>query len=180
MEKGKVQRLWIGFIVFLALLLAGTGVWWFSPTQQQHWRNDALFAACKAGDVKAVRHALGEGADVQARDGNGITPLMYAARGNRPRMSDPAATDHPDVVQLLLEHGADCNVATDSGFVALFWAARYGHERVVKVLIDKGAYVGSKDKDGTTAMKWANTNRTASPPHYDRVIALLKEAGAKE
>jgi len=95
-------------------------------------------------------------------------------------MRDPAATDHPDVVQLLLEHGADCNATTDSGFVALFWAARYGHESGVKVLNDKGADVNAKDKDGTTAMKWANTNRTASPPHYDRVIALLREAGAKE
>jgi ankyrin repeat protein len=62
----------------------------------------------------------------------------------------------------------------------LFWAARYGHEKVVKVLIDKGADVNAKDKDGMTAMKWANTNRTASPPNYEKVIALLKEAGAKE
>ncbi|MDB5385335.1 MAG: putative ankyrin repeat protein [Planctomycetaceae bacterium] len=180
MEKGNRKVLWIGGVVLFAFLLAVAGIWWFSPTQQQNRRNRALVVACKAGDLKAVQAALKEGADASGSDGNGITPLMYAARGNRPNQESPAATDHPDVVQLLLEHGADCNAATDSGFVALFWAARYGHEKVVRALIDKGADVNAKDNDGLTAMKWANANRSASPQNYDQVIAHLKQAGAKE
>ncbi len=105
---------------------------------------------------------------------------MHAARGDHPNMANPSVTDHPEVVQLLLQRGADVNAATESGFVALFWAARYGHEKVVKALIDKGADVNAKDKDGMTALKWATTNRSVSPTNYDRVIDLLKEAGAKE
>src|SRR4029077_13078571 len=80
----------------------------------------------------------------------------------------------PEVAELLIKHGADVNAKTDSGFVALFWAARYGHAGVAKVLIAHGADVNAKDKDAMTALKWATTNQQA------KVAELLKEAGAKE
>ena len=41
------------------------------------------------------------------------------------------------------------------GLITLFWAARYGHEKVAKVLIDNGADVNTTDKDGITELKWA-------------------------
>ena len=166
--------------VVLALLLAALAFRHFVPPQEKHHQNKALAAACVAGDIQAVRDALAKGAEPNSRDETGLTPLMFAARGDRPNMSLPTATDHPDVVQLLLEHRADPNAATDSGFVALFWAARYGHEKVVKGLIEHGARVNAKDKDGLTALKWAETNKSASPEAYQRVIELLKKAGASE
>jgi ankyrin repeat protein len=180
MTKRKSRLLALGAVAIIVLLPVAGGIWWFSPQQQQARRNRVLMAACMAGDVKGAQQALEENAAVNARDDNGITPLMYAARGDRPILDMPAATDHPDVVQLLLDKGADVNAATDSGFVALFWAARYGHEKVVKLLIDYGANVNAKDKDRLTALKWANVNRTALPATYDRVIAMLKAAGATE
>ena len=66
------------------------------------------------------------------------------------------------------------DVKTDSGFVALFWAARYGHAGVAKVLIAHGADVNAKDNEAMTALKWATANQQAN------VVELLKEAGAKE
>jgi ankyrin repeat protein len=122
----------------IAVLAAAFAVWWFSPGQQQARRNAVLFAAAESGDTNAVRAAIEAGADVNARDGNGLTPLMFAAKGERPNERSPEVTDHPEVVRLLLEHGADVNATTDDGFHALFWAARYGHGEVVKVLIEKG------------------------------------------
>jgi ankyrin repeat protein len=180
MEKRKSRLLSICCAAILVLVLVALGFWWFSPSQQQRRRNNALVAASTAGDVKGVQDALAGGADPNARDGNGMTPLMFAARGERPDHRNPTATDHPAVAELLLKRGANVNGATDTGFVALFWAARYGHDKVIKVLIDNGADVNAKDEDGITAMRWAVTNRAASPTNYDRVIALLKEAGAKE
>lgn len=144
------------------------------------WRNQALFAASAAGDAQGVDDAMSRGADVNARDGSGLTPLMYAARGDHASQREPAATDHPEVVQRLLAHGADVNAATSTGFVALFWAARYGHEKVVKALLDKGANPNATDKDGMTALKWAAANRDSAPAEYDRVIDILKEAGEEQ
>jgi ankyrin repeat protein len=179
MEKRKVRLVWAAGAIIVASLLAAAGFWWFSPAQQRHRQNKALIAACTAGDVGAVTEALAGGADVNARDENGLTPLMHAARGDRPAHERPDATDHPEVVQLLLQKGADVNAATDTGFVALFWAARYGHAKVVKVLIDNGANVNAKDKDGMTAMKWAGPSKGLHP-NYEKVLALLGEAGEKE
>jgi uncharacterized protein len=174
----KNRLAWVGLLS--VIVLGALAVWWFSPGQQQHRRHQALLDACAAGDLSTVQDALARGTDVNARDENGITPLMVAAKGSRPDLSDPSATDHPEVVQCLVEHGAEVNAATDTGFAALLWAARYGHAKVVRVLLDKGANVNARDQDGLTALKWATTNRVASPPAYDQVIALLKEAGAKE
>ena len=174
MAEQRRRRSWL-----LAVGLLGVGVlaltaWWFSPGQQLIRRNAALISAARTGDAKAAEAALEAGADANARDGDGITALMHAARGDRPEIANPTPTDHPRIVELLIERGADVNAKTDSGFVALFWAARYGHEGVAKVLITHGADVNAKDKDGMTALKWATPNQQT------KVIDLLKEAGAKE
>jgi uncharacterized protein len=177
-DRGAPRR--IGFAIILALLLAAAATWWFGPSQRQHRRNSALWEACTKGDLQAAQDALAAGAEPNTRDKYGITPLMYAARGDRPDMANPPATDHPAIVQLLIKSGANVNSSTNSGFVALFWAARYGHVQAAKVLIDNGANVNAQDNTGATAVKWATTNQAASPPNYGQVIALLKAAGAKE
>ena len=165
---------WLVCVGVIGTALATVAIWWFSPSQQLKRQVDALIAAAKSGDTKAMETALAGGVDVNSRDAHGITPLMHAARGDRPKIANPPPTDHPEVVEMLIKHGAEVNAKTDSGFVALFWAARYGHEQVAKVLIDNGADVSAKDKDGVTALKWATTNKQAA------VIELLRVAGAKE
>ena len=173
---GKIIRGRRGLVVVgvLAVALATVAIWWCSPSQQRKRQVDALIAGAISGDTKAVQAALAGGAEVNSRDADGITPLMHASRGERPNIANPTPTDHPEVVELLIKRGADVNAKTDAGFVALFWAARYGHEKVAKVLIDNGADVNAKDNDGITALKWAIPNKQAP------VIALLRAAGAEE
>ena len=38
-----------------------------------------LHKACRKGDIEAVKQFLGKGADVSAKDDEGMTPLHYAA-----------------------------------------------------------------------------------------------------
>jgi ankyrin repeat protein len=117
---------------------------------------------------------LNDGADPNARDGDEITPLMHAARGERPDYDNPAPTDHPEVVELLIRQGADVNARTSTGFVALFWAAKYGHVNVVWVLLVHGVDPNVKDDYGETALAGATRWK------HTEVINLLRQAGAKD
>lgn len=74
--------------------------------------------------------------------GSGYTPLIYAAREG-----------HQDIVQLLLELGADPDAATQAGrATALHRAAFMGHQAIVQLLLAGGATPGMRDADGQTAL----------------------------
>lgn len=88
------------------------------------------------GDVNAVRHMLDHGADVNAVDPLGRTPLMYAAASDLLPL---------DVVKLLVERGADINakdshkLSGDSGLTALDIGRLHGETPVVEYLVKSGA-----------------------------------------
>jgi ankyrin repeat protein len=174
MGEARGSRRWLLVVGIVLVLAAAFAVRWFFPGKPQSRWNAALVAAARSGDTGAVAAALDAGADVNARDADGITPLMHAARGDRPEIANPGPSDHPEVVELLIKRGADVNAKTESGFVALFWAVRYGHDKVAQVLIDHGADVNAKDASGITPLHWATTNQ------QKKVIELLKAAGANE
>ena len=89
------------------------------------------------------------------------TPLYHAS-----------SNCHIDVVQLLLNEGADPNKKNTSGETPLNWAATKGHKEVVQVLIDGGA-------DPNWANEWGETplHSAASEGHKD-VVQLLLGRGA--
>jgi ankyrin repeat domain-containing protein 50 len=62
----------------------------------------------------------------------------------------------------------------DIGRTPLSWAARYGHEALVKLLLEKGAELETKDEEyGQTPLSWAARNE------HEAVVKLLLEKGAK-
>src|ERR1700733_475335 len=90
---------------------------------QQSTPESKLCAAISEGDLISVERLLREGADVEARGTNGITPLMQATEQGRIPM-----------INLLLERGANPNAKDEQGETALSWAARGGWVRVVNLL----------------------------------------------
>src|ERR1700674_4158381 len=87
-----------------------------------------LFRAIALRDVNEVRRTLSMGADVNATNPEGVTPLMRAAMDGE-----------VDIVQALLAaRGANVNIQSESGESALFQAALYGRGDVVKLLLAKG------------------------------------------
>jgi uncharacterized protein len=91
--------------------------------QQVSALDQQLFAAIDRRDLVAVENLLQQGAHIEARATNGVTPLMSAAEsGNVP------------LVSLLLEHGADAGARDDQGDAALTWAARGGWVKLVNLL----------------------------------------------
>jgi len=120
-----------------------------SQNAQDHkdWQTSALplllttrgLPGSQSNDVlPAVRILLAHGADVNASNDVGDSPLMIAlADGNKP------------VVRCLLEHGADVNLHNIYGGTALGW---YANTDDVEILLKYKANINAADNDGCTAL----------------------------
>ena len=75
-----------------------------------------------------VRLLIERGAQIDAIDGSGETPLHYAARNGR-----------IDLCELLVSKGANINIISDSECTPLVEAAMSGHVRSFLLLINLGA-----------------------------------------
>ena len=86
----------------------------------------ALFAACRAGRTRAARLLVSKGADVNRCDEEGNSPLC-------------AATWSSQLVTLLLDAGADPNIANKEHKTALYTACEQELFEIASKLIDGGA-----------------------------------------
>jgi len=126
----------------------------------------ALFDAAKAGNIEAVKQHLDAGADVNAKDGGGWTPLHYAA-GN----------SHKEIAELLIAKGADVNAKNDKGRTPLHRAAIFGHKEIVELLIAKGADMNATEGGWTPLHDAAQLNRKEIT---ELLIANGADVNAKE
>lgn len=123
--------------------------------------------AARDGDDARVRCWLDAGADPNERDQHGATALMNAAAGG-----------HTGAARLLMERGADPNIATRrDGATALMMAAYRGHADMVRLLLAKGADPNARNDDGKTPLSLALRGRdgNANPA----IVQMLRAAGAK-
>jgi ankyrin repeat protein len=121
-----------------------------------------LMVAAYNGDLEMVKLLLGKGAKVNTSPDEGVAAIDEAISQN-----------HPDVVKLLLENGADPNHHV-LGARPLHHAAYYGYPQIVSLLIDHGADINAKSiSDNKTPLAIAIQHK-----HLD-VVELLKKAGAK-
>lgn len=117
----------------------------------------ALQFTAVMGDPKAIRLMLDRGADVNAYDPLGKTPLMYAA------ISDLLPLK---AVKMLVEHGADVNAvnkhskAGDAGLTVLDIARLNGRTPIVEYLEARGAR-SSADTAPSLHPRQSNTIRRA-------------------
>jgi ankyrin repeat protein len=117
--------------------------------------------ALRKGDAPAFQKALSEDPKaVNGRCPGGSTPLMFAV------FYGDAAT-----VRLLLEKGANPNIANDAGATALMWAA--GDLEKTRLLVDHGADVNARSDGGRTPLMIA-AGRFGS----GAAVKLLLEHGA--
>jgi hypothetical protein len=95
-------------------------------------------------DSAVIRLLVAKGANVNAADKFGRTPLMHAAQ----LAWGPS-------VNVLLEHGAKVDVRDYEGKTPLMYAMRNRGLMVVAKLLEKGAEVNAKDRAGYTALMHA-------------------------
>ncbi|KAL9038889.1 MAG: hypothetical protein Q9180_002859, partial [Flavoplaca navasiana] len=91
----------------------------------------------------------------------GITPLHMAA-----------GHGHEDIVELLLNHGADLHAMYNNGYTAFFSAAQSGHANVMRVLLGHGFEV-SEGPEGRGLALLTNVRH-----ENEDVVRLLLENGA--
>jgi ankyrin repeat protein len=83
-----------------------------------------------------------------------------------------SAVGDREIVQLLIEKGADVNKTWKDGVTPLWVASQNGHEEVVKLLIANGADVKKSNENGVTPL-WV-----ASQNGHKGTVKLLIEKGA--
>ena len=119
-----------------------------------------IHAFARRGRTSVVSLILDKGADIDAEDEEGRTPLIRAVMNG-----------HVDTVKLLLERRAHIEATFEANTV-LMEAVMQNHEGIVKLLLENGAEKEAKNKSGHTAL------HLAAASAYVRVVQSLLDAGA--
>ena len=122
--------------------------------------NDQLFTAAQAGNTATIEALIAKGADVNAQNNYGETPLFNAK--------------NKEIAELLIAKGADVNSRTIIGWTPLFNAK---NKEIAELLIAKGADVNAKEKDGTTPL--SNAASSDSKEVAELLIAKGADVNAK-
>lgn len=120
-----------------------------------------LIYAVRERKANKIKQLLASGADVNAKNIQGVTALMWASYFNNTK-----------AMQLFMDAGADVNTKDNEGYTALIIAAEKNNVNAIKLLIKAGADVNAKCNDGATAIMRAAAHNSA------KAIPLLIVAGA--
>ena len=127
--------------------------------------NTPLMRASMMGDVEICTILLKYGANVDARNSEGVTPLMLAAM-NGQRF----------VLSVLIEKGASANISDEYGNVALHYAV-WQDTDVVGILLRAGSKVNVQNRKGVTPLYKA-CERPEGGDTQLSIVGLLVDSGA--
>ncbi|KAK2591217.1 hypothetical protein QQS21_011102 [Conoideocrella luteorostrata] len=158
-----------------------------APTLRDAW----LLRTAKEGQEDVAKLLLKKGADIEAKDKYGQTPLSLATEEGREAVAKLLLDKGADIeakdkhgrtplslatkeamTKLLLEKGADIEAKDKYGQTPLSLATEEGREAMAKLLLDKGADIEAKDKHGRTPLS------LAAQKGYQDVAKLLLDKGA--
>lgn len=183
----------------LGLIVTATGLW-FDHTSSANdpathtTKPSPLANAMQAKSLDRVRELIANGADVNAKQADGMTALHWAcyhddAQSTAALIAAGATVDatndydipplyvacqngNVEIVKCLLAAGADAKRKIPGDETCLMVAARTGIPQVVKALLDHGADPNARERKGQTAILWAAAEGNGE------VVDLLIDAGA--
>ena len=111
-----------------------------------------------------VQHMIDKGANINERNEDGWTPLMFASADN----------SNPEVIATLLQNGANINDRDEYGWTPLMYAsAKNTNPEVISILLQNGANINDRDKEGQTPLMYASMSNT-----NPKIITTLLQNGA--
>ena len=190
-KKTKGKRL-AAVICVVALIVAGVAGS-FAIDEILHW---AVWNNAR----KTAEVLFQIGADANAKNKYGETPLHKAAQYNAYEMVEVLLNQEADVeaknddgetplhkaaqynayemVEVLLNQGADVEAKNNNGETPLHKAARHNAYEMVEVLLNQGADAEAKADDGMTPLHWAALNNT--PETAELLLSKGADAEAKD
>jgi ankyrin repeat protein len=102
-----------------------------------------LHASVHGGHLRTCRILLKHNAEVDSRNHDGFTPLLYAL------LYAPVGRQL-DIVRLLLDYNADVHAYNNQGNTPLHLSAIFGHLEICRILLEHKAEVDSLNNDGST------------------------------
>ena len=149
-------------------------------------------------DITITELLIEKGADIEAKDDDGINALVYASTYNNEEMvkfllekgadantvceienehidisptplMNAAYRGNTNIINMLLENGADINYTTDYGMTALMYAASFNQFEAAKVLLENNADTSITDEYGRTALDLAKSE------DYKDIVELLEK-----
>ena len=149
MVNGTSRAGLAGCLMLCILLAGGSGAWASSDVR--------LADAVKNRDAVAARVLLEQGVDVDARQPDGATALLWAAQW-----------DDLETARLLIRAGANVNAANDYGITPLLMACLNGSAVMIDALLKAGANPSLSQATGETPLMTA-----AKTGKLDAVTLLL-------
>jgi ankyrin repeat protein len=150
--------------------------WPVTPAQVlDHLRDRGAYVdictAASIGDLERVRELL----DGNPSLANRVSEYVTYYIGSGTPLKNAAARGHIEIVKLLLERGADPNLA-EEGIApnghALYSAVYNGHHEVAKLLLEHGAYPSPQVESSADALSIAMMNKDA------KMVELLCSYGS--
>ena len=116
-------------------------------------------------NMSVIKLLLNNGADLEQNYKGGETVLHHAINN----------CNSTQLIQMLVDYGANVNQTDEDGCLALFYAIDLDNPEIVKVLLDCGTNVNQVDKEGNSALNYATgpDNKISI-----QVIKLLLDYGA--
>ena len=142
-----------------------------------------LMRAARSGDAPAMRLLLGGGADPKLVTKDGTNALMLAAGvGYRDKNTKGTESEALEALKVAIGAGLDLHEVNSKGENALHGAAWRGADTIVQFLVNSGAKVNVKTKQGFTALDIAlgKTSVAQLPVPKDSTVSLLRMLGGLE
>jgi len=138
-----------------------------APKQAVEGPDKKLLQAAQEGNLELLQAAIVEGAKVNCRGTNDLTPLLQIFN----RATSPLDLVRRQCVSALLEHGAAVDERDADKRTPLIHASRLGDLPTVRLLVEAGSCVKLLDRFHRTALLYA------ADGHHRDIVAYLAANG---